>query len=96
VGNLRLDCYRFTVSTPERTASLTPREFELMYYLMKHPGQLHSSKKLLERVWGYSDKLGSIDVVRHHIKNIREKIEPDPSAPQYIRTVRRHGYIVGE
>lgn len=64
--------------------------------LMEHPGQLHSSKKLLQMVWGYSDKPGSIDVVRHHTKNIREKIEPDPSAPHYIRTVRRHGYIVGE
>jgi len=95
-GELRLDCSRFTVASPEKTALLTPREFELMYYLMKHPGQVHSSEKLLQRVWGYPDRVGSSDLVRRHMKNIRDKIEPDPSAPHYIRTVRRHGYIVGE
>lgn len=93
-GELRLDCNRFTVTTPEKTALLTPREFELMYYLMKYPGQVHSSEKLLQRVWGYPDSVGSSDLVRRHIKNIREKIEPDPSTPRYILTVRHHGYVL--
>jgi len=96
VGELRLDRSKRTITTPEKTVPLTPMEFNLMYYLMSHPGQVHSSAELLQDVWGYPLSVGAGNLVRAHIKNIREKIEPDPSTPRYIRTVRRHGYIVGE
>jgi DNA-binding response OmpR family regulator len=94
-GSLRLNRATFTLSTPERTVVLTPVEADLMHYLMSHPGQLHSPKKLLCEVWGNPEDVGSEDVVRQHIKNIRNKIEPDPAEPRYIRTVRPHGYTVG-
>ncbi len=96
VGELRLNRATFTLSTPEKTVALTPVEADLMHYLMRHPGQLHSPKKLLVEVWRNPADVGSEDVVRQHIKNIRHKIEPDPSVPRYIRTVRPHGYTVSE
>lgn len=94
VGNLRLDCHSFRLSTPEKTVLLTPVEFELLYYMMSHPGQVFSSERLLREVWGYPPGIGSSDVVRAHIKNIRDKIEPSSSRPRYIRTVGRHGYTL--
>ncbi|MGQ9493138.1 MAG: response regulator transcription factor [Anaerolineae bacterium] len=92
VGNLRLDCRSFCLSTPEKTVLLTPVEFELLHYMMSHPGQVFSSERLLREVWGYPPGTGSSEVVRAHIKNIRDKIEPNSSQPRYIRTVGRHGY----
>jgi len=91
---LRLECHQYFLSTPERTVSLTRVEFDLMYYLMSRAGTVHSADKLLQEVWGYPPGLGSGALVRTHIKNIRKKIEPDPSAPRYIRNVGRHGYVV--
>jgi DNA-binding response OmpR family regulator len=93
-GDLSLDPGQFTVTTPETTALLTPAEFDLLAYLMQNAGRIHSSQKLLEEVWGYKPLDGSADLVRRHIKNIRDKIEPTPSKPRYIRTVRPHGYVV--
>nr|MBC7245889.1 response regulator transcription factor [Chloroflexota bacterium] len=94
VGNLRLDCHSFRLSTPEKTVLLTPVEFELLYYMMSRPGQVFSSERLLREVWGYPPGIGSSDLVRAHIKNIRDKIEPNSAQPRYIRTVGRHGYIL--
>jgi DNA-binding response OmpR family regulator len=96
IGDLRLNRATFTLSTPEKTVTLTPVEADLMHYLMIHPSGLHSPKKLLVEVWRNPADVGSEDVVRQHIKNIRHKIEPDPAVPRYIRTVRPHGYTVSE
>ncbi len=96
VGKLRLDRRKFTVTTPEKSVLLTPVEFDLMSYLMSHPGQVFSPAKLLQAVWGYPPEVGSGDLVRVHIKNIREKIEPDPASPHYLRTVSHHGYTMTE
>lgn len=95
VGDLRLDCRSFSLSTPEKTVPLTPVEFDLMYYMMSKPGKVHTSESLLAAVWGYPEGSGSTDVVRAHIKNIRDKIEPNRAEARYIRTVGRHGYCVG-
>ena len=96
VGSLRLDRRKFKVSTPEKETLLTPVEFDLLCYLMSHPGQVFSPAKLLQTVWGYPPGTGSSDLVRVHIKNIREKIERQPSSPEYVRTIPRFGYTVGE
>ena len=63
---------------------------------MSHPGQVHSSERLLQEVWGYPPSVGAGSLVRAQVKNLREEIEPDPCAPRCIRTVQRHGYVVGE
>ena len=96
-GGLRLDNRTFEVSTPEKAGILlTPTEFDLLYHLMSHAGQVFSSDRLLQEVWDFPYDTGSTDLVRAHIKNLREKIEPNPRSPIYLRTVPRHGYMIAE
>lgn len=73
---------------------LTPSEFDLLQYLMAHPQRPFSSEELLEAVWAYEPGTADPSVARWHIKNLRNKIEPDPHTPQYIRTIPRHGYLL--
>jgi len=94
VGRLALHLNTFILEAGDRQALLTPVEFQLMQHLMKHPGVVFTSERLLKEVWGYPVGAGSTDLVRAHIRNIRAKIEPDPAEPIYIRTVSRHGYTV--
>jgi len=96
IDQLELDRGRFTLTTPEKTVLLTPIELDLMAFLMSRPGQPYTSDKLLQQALGYPFGVGTTDLVRRHICNIREKIEPDPSAPRYLHTVQRLGYAVGE
>lgn len=71
--------------------SLSAKEFETLHFLARHPGQVLSREQIFERVWGY-DRYGDINTVTVHIRKIREKIEPDPSHPSYIKTVWGVGY----
>ncbi|MEM7032003.1 MAG: helix-turn-helix domain-containing protein, partial [Chloroflexota bacterium] len=73
---------------------LTPVEFDLLYYFMSHPGEIFTSSRLLQEVWDYPSDTGSPDLVRMHIKNLRNKIEPDPKSTIYIKTIPRHGYTM--
>ena len=96
-GELCMDTRTFEVTTPEKEhILLTPTEFDLLYHLMLHAGNVFSSERLLQEVWDFPHDTGSTDLVRAHIKNLREKIEPDPRSPVYLRTVPRHGYMVVE
>ena len=95
-GGLSLDTRAFEVTTREKTVLLTPTEFDLLYHLMTHAGQVFSSERLLQEVWDFPYDTGSTDLVRAHVRNVREKIEPDPRNPIYLRTVPRHGYVVPE
>jgi DNA-binding response OmpR family regulator len=96
-GGLCLDTRTFEVATPEQEhILLTPTEFDLLYHLMSHAGHVFSSERLLQEVWDFPHDTGSTDLVRAHIKNLREKIEPDPRSPIYLRTVPRHGYMIVE
>jgi DNA-binding response OmpR family regulator len=95
-GGLVLDMRTFEVTTREKTVLLTPTEFDLLYHLMAHAGQIFSSERLLQEVWDFPYDTGSTDLVRAHVKNLREKIEPNPREPTYLRTVPRHGYVVSE
>jgi DNA-binding response OmpR family regulator len=97
ISGLTLDTRTFEVSTPEKKAVLlTPTEFDLLYHLMLHAGQVFSSERLLQEVWDFPYDTGSTDLVRAHIKNLREKVEADPKNPVYVKTVPRHGYVVAE
>jgi DNA-binding response OmpR family regulator len=94
-GSLRLDCRTFEVTTEENEGILlTPTEFDLLYYLMSNAGQVFSSERLLQEVWDFPYDTGSTDLVRAHIKNLREKIESNPRAPIHLRTIPRHGYTI--
>ncbi len=91
-GNVRLDCRTFEVTTPNGTALLTNVQFDLLYHLLSNVDQVFNSQQLLQDVWDYPRDTGSPELVRAHIKNLREKIEPKPSNPIYIRTIQGHGY----
>lgn len=72
---------------------LTHREFELFHYLSKHMGQVMTREHLLQTVWGY-DYFGDVRTVDVTIRRLREKIEDDPSHPDYIVTRRGVGYFL--
>jgi DNA-binding response OmpR family regulator len=59
---------------------------------MSNAGQVFTSQQLLQDVWDYPRDTGSPELVRAHIKNLREKLEPVPGRPKYIRTIQGHGY----
>lgn len=92
VGDVVLDCRTFKVNTPYQTVLLTNVQFDLLYHLMSHADQVFNSQQLLQDVWDYPRDTGSPELVRAHIKNLREKIEPSPSDPIYIKTIQGHGY----
>lgn len=71
--------------------SLTAREFELLVTLMEHAGHAQARQELLDRVWG-ENWIGDPRTLDVHIRWLREKIEEDPAAPQFIETVRGFGY----
>jgi DNA-binding response OmpR family regulator len=93
VGSLVLDLHTCQVRTGEKNVQLTPTEFDLLHHLMTHPGEVFSSQQLLQQVWGYPPRTGDPGTVRWHIKNLRDKIEPNQSSPVYIRTVPHYGYV---
>jgi DNA-binding response OmpR family regulator len=69
---------------------LTVREFDLLMFLMRHPGRAWSRAELLEKVWGW--QFGDHSTVTVHVRRLREKIERDPAEPRRIRTIWGIGY----
>jgi len=91
-----LDTRSYELVTPTRgKVRLTPVQYELLLHLMTHPGEIFSPNRLLDEVWDYPTDTGSPDLVRVHIKNLRERIEENPRLPSFIRTVPGYGYTVG-
>lgn len=87
-----VDSRRVFVSGKE--AFLTAKEFDLLELLMKTPGKVYSREKLLDTVWGF-DYPGDVRTVDVHVRRLREKIEKNPSAPEYIFTKWGVGYYFG-
>ena len=97
VGSYVLDTRSYELITPARgKVRLTPVQYELLHHLMCHPGEIFSPSRLLDEVWDYPSDTGSPDLVRVHIKNLRERIEDDPRDPRFIRTVPGYGYTVSQ
>ncbi|MBN1148946.1 MAG: response regulator transcription factor [Anaerolineales bacterium] len=95
VGGFILDTRSYELITPTRgKVRLTPVQYELLHHLMCHPGEIFSPSRLLDEVWDYPSDTGSPDLVRVHIKNLRERIENNPRDPRFIRTVPGYGYTV--
>lgn len=94
VNNLTLDRLSYRISTGKKQVTLTPIEFELIYHLMTHTDEIFSSDRLLQEVWDYPSESGSQDLVRMHIKNIRQKVEVDPRKPEVLITIPRRGYTI--
>lgn len=95
VGNFSLNTRTYELSTPHRgIIRLSPRQYDLLYHLMSHPGECFSAARLLDEIWDYPSDRGSPDLVRMHIKTLRERVEVNPRSPQFIITLPGKGYTV--
>jgi DNA-binding response OmpR family regulator len=94
-GDVHIDLERRQVTVGGRSADLTPTEFDLLLVLARHPGRVFTRLELLDRVQGYAFE-GYERTVDAHVKNLRQKIEPDPKQPRYVLTVYGVGYRFGE
>ncbi|GLB68782.1 MULTISPECIES: response regulator transcription factor [Arthrobacter] len=90
-GPVRMDVERHVVSVSGEPISLPLKEFELLEMLLRNAGRVLTRGQLIDRVWG-SDYVGDTKTLDVHVKRLRGKIEPDPSAPRYLVTVRGLGY----
>ena len=90
-----LDTKTYELTIPDHgKIRLTPIQYDLLYHLMSHPGEIFSPNRLLDEVWDYPSDTGSPDLVRVHIKNLRERVEIDPHLPVFIETVPGYGYTI--
>ena len=90
-GSVELDLSSRTVTVEAQSAKLTAKEFDLLWFLANHPGQVFTRERLIDNVWG-EDFAGDPSTVTVHIRHLREKIEPDPAEPRYLITVWGVGY----
>lgn len=94
LGALTLDPTSREVSCNGQTVQLTPREFELLHYLMRHPRQVLNRHQIFEGVWGY-DHPAESNVIDVHVRQLREKLESG-GRPRLLQTVRGVGYVLRE
>jgi two-component system response regulator RegX3 len=90
-GPVRMDVERHIVSVSGGTVQLPLKEFELLEVLLRNAGRVLTRMQLIDRVWG-ADYVGDTKTLDVHVKRLRAKIEPSPSVPRYIVTVRGLGY----
>ncbi len=91
IGELHIDPERHEITIRNELVNLTAKEFELLLFLASNAGKVFNREVLLEKLWDYN-YFGDARTVDVHIRHIREKIEMDPSQPEYILTVRGVGY----
>ncbi|MFF0151024.1 response regulator [Micromonospora sp. NPDC005203] len=90
-GPVRMDIERHVVTVEGGTVQLPLKEFELLELLLRNAGRVLTRGQLIDRVWG-ADYVGDTKTLDVHVKRLRSKIEPEPSAPRFIVTVRGLGY----
>ncbi|MGQ9815819.1 MAG: response regulator transcription factor [Candidatus Roseilinea sp.] len=95
IRGLRIDLEQRQVSVAGRAVELTPTEFDLLRVLMQHPNRAFTRGELIDAALGYMYE-GFERTIDSHVKNLRKKIEPDPSNPVYIETVFGVGYRLRE
>ena len=93
VGGICLDDKQKTVTVDGEEVSLTPTEYDILHFLMQHPGEVFSPKELYRRVWG-DDPFGAENTVAVHIRHLREKLEINPSEPRWLKVVWGQGYKI--
>ena len=91
---LRIDPNTREVLVRGEPATLTAREFDLLYHLAASPGRVFTRDHLMEVVWGYAFSIDT-STVTVHVRRLREKVEPDPAHPRYLQTVWGVGYKFG-
>jgi two-component system response regulator RegX3 len=90
-GPVRMDVERHVVTVNGDTVPLPLKEFELLELLLRNAGRVLTRGQLIDRVWG-ADYVGDTKTLDVHVKRLRSKVEPEPSTPRYIVTVRGLGY----
>jgi DNA-binding response OmpR family regulator len=90
-GRLEIDTVKRSVRRDGEAIELTPNEYKLLLALARYPGRVYSRFELVNRVQGY-DYEGYERTIDVHVKNLRKKLEPDPSKPRYVETVTGVGY----
>jgi two-component system response regulator RegX3 len=91
LGRVQVDIAGHRLLRDGDALPVKPKAFELLLFLLRHPGQVFTRDQLLERVWGY-DYAGETRTVDVHVHWLRSQIEDQPSSPQFIHTVRGVGY----
>lgn len=84
----------FRVTVMDQEIALSPKEFRILELFLRSPNRVWSREELIHQVWG-PDFMGDRKTVDVHIRWLREKIEPDPSQPRYVTTLRGFGYRFG-
>jgi two-component system response regulator RegX3 len=90
-GPVRMDVERHVVTVDGDAVQLPLKEFELLELLLRNAGRVLTRGQLIDRVWG-ADYVGDTKTLDVHVKRLRSKVEPEPSQPRYIVTVRGLGY----
>lgn len=90
-GSLRIDGRTRLVRMDGREVSLTPKEFDILYFLAEHRGEVFTKEQIYLAVWGETYQLDDSNIMAF-IRKLRKKIEPNPDAPEYILTVWGIGY----
>jgi len=90
-GDCRLDLTARTLTRAGKDVPLSPKEFELLAYLVKNPGRALHRDTIMASVWGYDAAVTPRSIDRF-VTVLRQKIEPQPTAPRFIKTVREFGY----
>ena len=94
VRGLSIDKNRYAVRMGDTELELSKKEYELLLFLMQHPGVPFSREDLLDKVWGYGDFIGDVNTVDVTVSRLRKKLEKDPSNPSYLITKRGVGYYI--
>lgn len=90
-GPVRIDIERHAVTVRGSSVSMPLKEFDLLELFVRNAGKVLTRTQLIDRVWG-SDYVGDTKTLDVHVKRLRAKVEPDPSHPQHLLTVRGLGY----
>ncbi|UEX90983.1 response regulator transcription factor [Staphylococcus ratti] len=91
IGPIRIRPDYFEVYRNDKLLELTPKEFELLLYLIERQGRVITREHMLNSVWNY-EFAGDSRIVDVHISHLRDKLEENPKQPQFIKTVRGLGY----
>ena len=91
IGSIELDDKRKIVMLDGEPVSLTPREYDILKFLMLHPGEVFSPRELYRCVWN-EEPYGAESTVAVHIRHLREKLEITPAQPRYLKAVWGQGY----
>jgi two-component system, OmpR family, KDP operon response regulator KdpE len=89
VGDLTVDLVRRVVKLGDNEVKLSPREYEILRTLVRHAGRVLTHQALMREVWG---GIADVQNLRVHVRQLRQKIEPDPEQPRYILTETGVGY----